>query len=190
MTRHRKPARLAALLLGAASLPIGGCATTADAQTPRAASSAITQAEAQQGAKANPQLLQEFGGAMSGPQAQYVEQVGKNIAVQSGLSATRATLSPSSLLNSSVNNAFAIPGGYVYITRQLVGLMNNEAELAGVLGHEVGHVAARHSQAAAEGRDPQRPPRRARPVLRVSVLGNSAFGQFDRAEARSWARSC
>src|SRR3546814_3666065 len=43
-------------------------------------------------------------------------------------------------------NAFAIPGGYVYVTRQLLGLMNDEAELASVLGHEVGHVAARHSQ--------------------------------------------
>jgi predicted Zn-dependent protease len=49
------------------------------------------------------------------------------------------------LLNSSVNNAFAIPGGYVYVTRQLAALMNNEAELAAVLGHEVGHIAARHA---------------------------------------------
>src|SRR3712207_813164 len=43
-------------------------------------------------------------------------------------------------------NAFAVPGGYVYITRQLLGLMNDEAELASVLGHEVGHIAARHSE--------------------------------------------
>src|SRR3546814_6005017 len=40
----------------------------------------------------------------------------------------------------------SFPGGYVYVTRQLLGLMNDEAELASVLGHEVGHVAARHSQ--------------------------------------------
>ncbi|MDI1297020.1 MAG: M48 family metalloprotease, partial [bacterium] len=50
------------------------------------------------------------------------------------------------LLNSPVNNAFAIPGGYIYVTRQLMALMNDEAELAGVLGHEVGHVAAQHGQ--------------------------------------------
>ena len=49
------------------------------------------------------------------------------------------------LLDSDVVNAFALPGGYVYVTRGLVALANNEAELAGVLGHEVGHVTARHS---------------------------------------------
>ncbi len=109
------------------------------------ASAPITQAEAQQGAEYHPQLLAQFGGAMSGSQAAYVESVGKNIAVQSGLGNARDSFTVS-LVNSSVNNAFAIPGGYVYTTRQLVALMNNEAELAGVLGHEVAHVAARHSQ--------------------------------------------
>lgn len=109
------------------------------------ASAPITQQEAQQGAEYHPQLLAEFGGAMTGPQADYVEQVTKNVAVQSGLGNARDSFTVS-LLNSSVNNAFAVPGGYVYTTRQLVGLMNNEAELAGVMGHEVAHVAARHSQ--------------------------------------------
>ena len=109
------------------------------------ASTPITTSEAQQGAEYHPQLLAQFGGAMTGSQASYVESVGKNIAVQSGLGNARESFTVS-LLNSSVNNAFAVPGGYIYTTRQLVTLMNNEAELAGVLGHEVGHVAARHSQ--------------------------------------------
>ncbi|MBX7541789.1 M48 family metalloprotease [Qipengyuania sphaerica] len=124
------------------SLTLAGCAMGGPIPS---ADAPITQSEAQIGAEANPQILAEFGGAMSGSQAQYVESVGKNIAVQSGLGGARDSFNVA-LLNSSVNNAFAIPGGYIYTTRQLVTLMNNEAELAGVLGHEVGHVAARHSQ--------------------------------------------
>lgn len=97
------------------------------------------------GAKAHPELLAEFGGLYEAPQAAYVTTVGRKVAAQSGL-ANQPTEFTISLLNSPVNNAFAIPGGYVYVTRQLMALMNNEAELASVLGHEVGHVAARHSQ--------------------------------------------
>jgi predicted Zn-dependent protease len=97
------------------------------------------------GAKQHPELMKEFGGAYVGPQAKYVEGVGRRIAVQSGLSNAQGDFTVT-LLNSPVNNAFAIPGGYVYVTRQLMALMNDEAELAGVLGHEVGHVAARHGQ--------------------------------------------
>ena len=108
------------------------------------AAQSISAADKAEGAKNHPQLLQEFGGAVKGPQATYVESVGKTIAVQSGLSNARGDFTVT-LLNSPVNNAFAIPGGYIYVTRQLVALMNNEAELAGVLGHEVGHVAARHA---------------------------------------------
>ncbi|MBA4747401.1 MAG: M48 family metalloprotease [Sphingopyxis sp.] len=106
---------------------------------------AISPAERKQGDEFHPQLMAEFGGAYTGPQAAYVTRVGQGIAVQSGLSGARTDFTVT-LLNSPVNNAFAIPGGYVYVTRQLLGLMNDEAELAGVLGHEVGHVAARHSK--------------------------------------------
>lgn len=109
------------------------------------ASAPITQQESQMGAQYHPQFVAEFGGGMTGPHAQYVEQVGKKIAVQSGLGNAESAFTVT-LLNSPVHNAFAVPGGYVYTTRQLVALMNNEAELAGVMGHEVGHVAARHSQ--------------------------------------------
>ncbi len=105
---------------------------------------AISQSEKAQGQQAHPQLLQTFGGAYGGPQDAYVARVGKRIAVQSGLSGSERDFTVT-LLNSPVHNAFAIPGGYVYVTRQLLALMNDEAELAAVLGHEVGHVAARHS---------------------------------------------
>jgi predicted Zn-dependent protease len=114
-------------------------ATSAGAQN-----RSISQNEKAQGQQAHPQLLQTFGGAYGGPQDAYVARVGKRVAVQSGLSGSERDFTVT-LLNSSANNAFAIPGGYVYVTRQLLALMNDEAELAAVLGHEVGHVAARHS---------------------------------------------
>jgi len=49
------------------------------------------------------------------------------------------------LVDDPLVNAFAVPGGYIYITRGIVAYMNSEAELAGVVGHEIGHVTARHS---------------------------------------------
>ena len=165
-----RPKRLALASVAVAAL------IAAPLQAQRAGS-AITPAESQQGAKYHEQFLNEFGGAMSGTQAAYVEQIGKNIAVQSGLANSQSAFTVT-LLNSSVDNAFAVPGGYVYVTRQLVSLMNNEAELAGVLGHEVGHVAARHS--ASRERAAQR-----NNILGVLgsivtgvLLGNSALGSL------------
>jgi predicted Zn-dependent protease len=124
---------LAALLL----------ATTTVA-APVAAQQAISASDRQQGDAAHPQLVAEFGGAYTGPQAAYVARIGKQVAVQSGLSNAAGDFTVTTL-NSPVENAFAIPGGYIYITRQLLALMNSDAELASVLGHEVGHVAARHA---------------------------------------------
>ena len=49
------------------------------------------------------------------------------------------------ILDSPVINAFAVPGGYVYFTRGILAYLNSEAEFMGVLGHEIGHVTARHS---------------------------------------------
>lgn len=108
------------------------------------AAESISASDKAQGAKANPDLLSQFGGRYDAPQAAYVEQVAKKVAVQSGLSNSSSDFTVT-LLNSPVENAFAIPGGYIYITRQLVALMNSEAELASVMGHEVGHVAAHHA---------------------------------------------
>ncbi len=138
----------AILLASATALALSGCTTmgnTGGSDVVAGQAAPITSQERAEGAKNHPEILQEFGGTYSGPQAAYVTRVGQNIAVQSGLSNSTSSFTVS-LLNSPVNNAFAIPGGYVYVTRQLMALMNNEAELAGVLGHEIGHVAARHSQ--------------------------------------------
>lgn len=145
MTRKTKQSLAMRL---AASAALGSLAFTgvADAQLKAIQTATnISANDRKQGSEAHPQLMAEFGGAYSGPQASYVNRIGQNIAVQSGLSRSPSDFTVT-LLNSPVNNAFAIPGGYVYVTRQLMALMNDEAELAGVLGHEVGHVAARHSK--------------------------------------------
>ncbi|MFC4295367.1 M48 family metalloprotease [Novosphingobium tardum] len=170
----RKALVLAATALAAATIP----AATAplSAQTTTAARS-ISQADRASGAKANPNLIAEYGGAITGPQATYVADVGKTIALQSGLGNARSDFTVT-LLNSSLNNAFAIPGGYVYVTRQLVGLMNNEAELAGVLGHEVGHVAARHSAKRQKAATKNSILGVLGTVLSGAILGNGALGQL------------
>ncbi|MXO85104.1 M48 family metalloprotease [Altererythrobacter aurantiacus] len=155
------------------ALTLSGCMGTANIPS---ASAPITQSEAQQGAEYHPQLLSEFGGRMTGPQANYVEQVGQNIAVESGLANARESFTVS-LLDSSVNNAFAIPGGYVYTTRQLVSLMNNEAELAAVLGHEVGHVAARHAQRRQANAQRNSILGAGAAILSGILLGNNPLGQ-------------
>lgn len=98
-------------------------------------------AEAQ---KENAQLVQELGGAETGPRAAYVASVGRRIGAFSGLASPGQALHFTTL-NSAVENAFSVPGGYVYITRQLMTLMDDESELAFALGHEVGHIAANHA---------------------------------------------
>lgn len=107
---------------------------------------AISQSAAQQAAQQHPQVVAEFGGAEQAPLSGYVSSVGRRVAAHSGIQGAGTGVYTFTTLNSPVMNAFAVPGGYVYITRQLLGLMHDEAELASVLGHEVGHIAADHSK--------------------------------------------
>ncbi len=96
------------------------------------------------GAQEHPKILKEFGGPYDDPAlGAYVAGIAGRIAGQSGQPASDFTFT---LLNSPVVNAFALPGGFVYITRGTLAIANNEAEAAGVLGHEIGHVIARHSE--------------------------------------------
>ncbi|MGE4218613.1 MAG: M48 family metalloprotease [Alphaproteobacteria bacterium] len=98
--------------------------------------------ERQLGATLHPQLLERHGGAYGDSQlGGYVAVVGAQVAAASGAPLDRFTFT---LVNDPEVNAFALPGGYVYICRGLIALLSNEAELAGVLGHELGHTIARH----------------------------------------------
>ncbi|MGK2951585.1 MAG: M48 family metalloprotease [Thiobacillus sp.] len=99
------------------------------------------QQEIQMGAQAHQDVLKEYA-ALDHPGLQaYVNEVGQRLAQQGH----RPNLQwHFTVVDSPDVNAFALPGGYVYITRGLMAYLNSEAELAGVIGHEIGHVTARH----------------------------------------------
>lgn len=127
------------LMLTAAAAAIAPVAASAQTASRGLPARYVQEAQQQHAA-----VVAEFGGAETGARAAYVDQVGRRVASYSGID---PRLYRFTTLNAAVENAFAVPGGYIYVTRQLLGLMNNEAELAFVLGHEVGHVAANHAQA-------------------------------------------
>lgn len=94
------------------------------------------------GAEIDEGLRREYGFYDDPQLTAYVERIGREMAPHTH----RPHLGYHfAVLDTSVENAFAAPGGYIYITRGLLALMNSEAELATVLGHELGHVNARHS---------------------------------------------
>ncbi|HEX8364322.1 MAG TPA: M48 family metalloprotease [Allosphingosinicella sp.] len=103
---------------------------------------AVREDERRAGAELHPRLLAEFGGAHDAPEAAYVRALGERVAAAADL-AGQCTFT---LVNSDVVNAFAVPGCYIYVTRGMMAVINSEAELAAVLGHELGHIVAAHSR--------------------------------------------
>jgi len=98
--------------------------------------------EIAQGRQLHPQVMQAYQ-EYDAPELQaLVKDIGTRLAESSERS---HLIFRFTLLDSDQVNAFALPGGYIYITRGLLAYLNSEAELAGVLGHEIGHVTARHS---------------------------------------------
>ncbi len=133
--------------------------------------------ERQLGAQADQQIVQQMG-IYDDPELQaYVDRIGQEVLQYSHLRAPDAdpefqnTPFTFRVLDSPVVNAFALPGGYVYVTRGLLTHLNNEAQLAVVLGHEIVHVAARHaSQRAFEAQTGQLG------VIAGAVLGQAVLG--------------
>lgn len=94
------------------------------------------------GKEADPQIVAQFGLYQDAGLQAFITEKGKAMAAISH----RPNLNYEfKIVDSEVLNAFAVPGGYVYFTRGIMAHFNNEAEFAGVLGHEIGHIAARHS---------------------------------------------
>jgi predicted Zn-dependent protease len=101
--------------------------------------------EAQIGAQAAPGLTEQFGGKVQNAQLQqYITSIGKRLAAETEDGFPQLEWEYT-LLDSPVINAFALPGGKVFITRGLAEKLTSEAQVAGVLGHETGHVAAQHT---------------------------------------------
>ena len=97
--------------------------------------------EVEEGRKAHAQVLQEYGVVKDARLQAYVNGIGQRLAK---LSHRQQLQWHFTVLDSPDINAFALPGGYVYVTRGIMAYMESEAELAGVIGHEIGHVTARH----------------------------------------------
>ena len=104
--------------------------------------SAAEQRVIEQGAEYDKAISAQYGIYEDEQLTAYVNRVGQRLAAQSEWTTLPWTFR---VLDSSAVNAFAVPGGYIYVTRGLLAHMNSEAELAGVLGHEIGHVTGRHA---------------------------------------------
>jgi len=99
--------------------------------------------EKEVGRQEHEKILDQFGGVYDNPElGAYIARIGGMLAKNSELPDLDFTFT---VLNDFKVNAFALPGGYVYITRGLLAIAADEAEIAGVLGHEIGHVTARHT---------------------------------------------
>ncbi len=94
------------------------------------------------GAQTDAEIRQQYGLYEDAALNAYVESVGKKIAPLTHRPQLEYHFA---VLDTPVINAFAVPGGYIYVTRGILALMQSEAEMAVVLGHELGHVNARHS---------------------------------------------
>ena len=144
MTRRCASVSLWISLLLVIALPgMAGCTTN-----PATGESSFTglmseSDEVRIGRESHPQVLAQFGGAYEDAELQhYIDSLGQLLARASDRPNLQYTFT---VLDSPIVNAFATPGGYVYVTRGLLALANSEAEVAGVLAHEIGHVAARHA---------------------------------------------
>jgi predicted Zn-dependent protease len=139
------------LRLLAAALGIAALAACAGALEPADEELIPPHEEAKIGAAAHPEIVAQFGGTYDDHKLiGYLSGLVQKLSASSGQPGEDYRLT---VLDTPVVNAFASPGGYIYVTRGLLALANDEAEIAGVLAHELGHLQARHSakrQVAAE----------------------------------------
>jgi len=129
---------IAALLF----VPLSGCTTNPATGESVFTGGMDTAQEISIGREQHPQIIKTFGGEYGTPELRrYIDSVGQLLA---RTVERREFKYKFTVLNSGIVNAFALPGGYIYISRGLLTLAENEAEVAGVLAHELGHINALH----------------------------------------------
>ncbi len=156
------------------------------------------------GLQAAPEMAAQYGGEDPDPRdRQVVEEVGEDVVRNSKAGQSPYQFQFHALADDQTINAFALPGGQVFITRALLRRLKSRAQLAGVLGHEVGHVIARHSaehMAQAEltqgitgaaviaTYDPNNPSSRGSAAVAAMIgnLVNLKFSRNDELEADKW----
>jgi len=127
--------------LAAAGALAGGCAMNPVSGHPELTLVSAEQ-EKEIGAEEAKKVEQQMGLADTPSFTPYLESLGKRLAEQSPRKDVAYQFHVADMIEP---NAFALPGGYIYVSRGLLALVNSEDELAGVVGHEIGHVAARHT---------------------------------------------
>jgi predicted Zn-dependent protease len=127
----------------AAALVGGGAAACAvNPVTGRTQLSLVSEAqEVQLGRQSAAQVAQEIGLVPDSALQTYVQRVGGTLAAASERPNLPWTFR---VVDDATPNAFALPGGFIFVTRGMMNMMTSEAELASVLGHEIGHVTAKH----------------------------------------------
>jgi predicted Zn-dependent protease len=141
MKKNRSQKIVTGILVVTALCVLSGC--TLNAATGERQLTLFSEAqEIAMGRQAEPEVLATFGEVPDEAWQTYVNDLGQEIAATSERPDLPWTFH---VLDDPLVNAFAYPGGYIYVTRGILGHFNSEAELASVLGHEIGHVTARHS---------------------------------------------
>lgn len=129
-------------LLATALLPLGACSTNPATGKQQFAALMSPSQENEVGASEHQKIVQQFGLVEDKALNNYVTSIGNKVTANTERPEVKYKFF---IIDSPIVNAFALPGGYIYVSRGLLALAGSEAELASVLGHEAGHITGRHS---------------------------------------------